>query len=1154
LAHSENRGLAAARNTGIRNARGRYVALLDDDDLFYPDHLETALETLRSGWEIVYTDAVRAEYGKVGDSYELIKKHVPYSIDFDRSKLLIGNIAPVNCFVFERETGIKAGLFDETFSVLEDWEFWLRLSTRAPFHHIRKQTVQVNWRTDGTTMTSSRQAEFIMSRSRIYQRYQHEIAEIPDRGAITQELNAIWSQDNPKEYNRVSSTTVNPKKVSIIILTFNELKYTRKCVESIEKHTPEPHEIIFVDNCSKDGTSKWLKNIVKNNSHCQLIENKKNLGFPKGCNQGINASSGEYILLLNNDVVVTEHWLSGMLECIHSAPDIGIVGPMTNSISGPQKVPAVGYSSVEDLSVYAREFRIANRNRRIPCRRIVGYCMLFRRQLIKEIGLLDESFGSGNFEDDDFCLRASLAGYRNVIAGDVFIHHYGSRSFIGNRIDYGASLGGNRKVFTEKWGGKDIVERFGKKLIIENAISRADEFHRKGNIDKATASMLEGLQQAPDNRGLYLELAEILIDAKHHNDALGILESMPQGGSDAKQLALLGCCEEGLGNDKKAKEYTERALDVDPSMPLALNVLGMVALRKGEQDIAEGLFRKAIESDPGYGEPYANLGSLKWAAGEQLEALALLERGFILSPTAGDVVTAYHSAVTETKSFARAEPVFREANALYPNDRRIAFLLIAVLIEQEKHGLAMQEIEKAMMQFGIDDGILSAALKVRGKTRPLDIRPGSKRSSLSVCMIVKNEEVNLPRCLMSVKPVADEIIVVDTGSTDKTRDIAEALGAKVFDFPWTNDFSEARNYSLSKASGGWILVLDADEVVSSLDHDKLKKLIRKATGKRVAYTMVTRNYTDQAGTKDWSANEGAYMREEAGRGWIPSPKARIFVNDTRVKFVNPVHELVEPTLQALGIKLQTCDVPVHHYGRLNRDKLIAKGKEYYRMGISKLEKTKGGYSALRELAIQAAEIGEYADAVNGWEKVLELKPNDADALMNMGFAFLMMRRYDKVVEHSRKAMELDPDLREAALNYAAAELIAGDVGKAVSTLEGILEKHPDYPPAMGRLVAACIISGRKEKGLRYLDRLKTKGFECAGMLEEQSRAFFSEGKIEQAALLLEAGIENGLGNGQIHALLAECKQKLMKRPPVYGAGGSPRRVTVPPAMGGVVSG
>ena len=351
----------------------------------------------------------------------------------------------------------------------------------------------------------------------------------------------------------------------------------------------------------------------------------------------------------------------------------------------------------------------------------------------------------------------------------------------------------------------------------------------------------------------------MLIDAKRYNDALGILESAHQACADARRLALLGYCEEGLGHDENAQEYAERALTIDSSMPLALNVVGVVAYKNGEKDTAEGLFKKAIESDPGFGESYTNLGSLKWAAGEHIEALDLFERGFILSPTVGDVVTAYHSAVAETNSFARAEPVFREANALHPNDKRIAFLMIAVLIKQEKHELAMQVIEQAMMQFGIDDGILAAALDVRAKTGPLAIRSGSKRKSLSLCMIVKNEELNLAKCLMSVKPVVEEIIVVDTGSTDKTKAIASALGAKVFDFPWTNDFSEARNYSLSKASGDWILVLDADEVISHLDHGKLKTIVKNTAGKRIAYTLVTRNYTNQAGSRGWTANEGLML-------------------------------------------------------------------------------------------------------------------------------------------------------------------------------------------------------------------------------------------------------------------------------------------------------
>ena len=98
-------------------------------------------------------------------------------------------------------------------------------------------------------------------------------------------------------------------------------------------------------------------------------------------------------------------------------------------------------------------------------------------------------------------------------------------------------------------------------------------------------------------------------------------------------------------------------------------------------------------------------------------------------------------------------------------------------------------------------------------------------------MIVKDEENDLVKCLRSVKPVVDEMIVVDTGSTDRTKDIATALGAKVFEFPWENDFSAARNFSISQAKGDWILALDADEVISPLDHASLLALTKEGSPK-----------------------------------------------------------------------------------------------------------------------------------------------------------------------------------------------------------------------------------------------------------------------------------------------------------------------------------
>ena len=177
----------------------------------------------------------------------------------------------------------------------------------------------------------------------------------------------------------------------------------------------------------------------------------------------------------------------------------------------------------------------------------------------------------------------------------------------------------------------------------------------------------------------------------------------------------------------------------------------------------------------------------------------------------------------------------------------------------------MTKIEDALALFGLDEGTLNAALAVREKIGPLQIEKSSKKSTLSLCMIVKNEEKHLVRCLRSVRDVVDEMIIVDTGSTDKTIDIAKVFGAKVFDFPWTGDFSAARNHSLAQATGDWILVLDADEVISARDFDELKALIRKRTPSPVAYSIVTRNYMNNMSVIGWTPKDGQYPEEAGAR-------------------------------------------------------------------------------------------------------------------------------------------------------------------------------------------------------------------------------------------------------------------------------------------------
>jgi FkbM family methyltransferase len=233
---------------------------------------------------------------------------------------------------------------------------------------------------------------------------------------------------------------------SIVILTHNQLEYTRQCVDSIRRYTDEAYELIFVDNASTDGTGDYLRSL----SGVKVITNPENRGFPAAANQGIQAAAGRQVLLLNNDTVVTTGWLQRLLRTLASDPRIGLVGPCSNRVSGEQQVEA-GYEDLAGLDGFAWEWGKRHNRAVADTDRLVGFCLLVRREVFDRVGLLDERFGLGCFEDDDLCLRALRAGYRAVIARDAFVHHFGGRTFVGSGVDFAGLMQKNEQLFRAKW-------------------------------------------------------------------------------------------------------------------------------------------------------------------------------------------------------------------------------------------------------------------------------------------------------------------------------------------------------------------------------------------------------------------------------------------------------------------------------------------------------------------------------------------------------------------------------------------------------------------------------------------------------------------------------------------------------------------------------
>jgi GT2 family glycosyltransferase len=244
--------------------------------------------------------------------------------------------------------------------------------------------------------------------------------------------------------------------VSIIMLTFNQLAMTRQCVESLTAHTDHDYELIVVDNGSADGTKEYLEQLAAERANIKLIFNEKNVGFSKANNQGMRIAKGDYILLLNNDVILVDGWLDRLLLCLDSDPGIGMVGPATNNAVARQVVEQkVNYDDA-DIQRFACMQLLNNAGQWFPVHRIIGFCMLVKKEVIEKIGMLDERFGPGGFEDYDFCLRVNQAGYKIMVVSDVFVYHVGGQGYHKNNLDYAKLREQNVQIFIEKWCRKAL--------------------------------------------------------------------------------------------------------------------------------------------------------------------------------------------------------------------------------------------------------------------------------------------------------------------------------------------------------------------------------------------------------------------------------------------------------------------------------------------------------------------------------------------------------------------------------------------------------------------------------------------------------------------------------------------------------------------------
>jgi GT2 family glycosyltransferase/glycosyltransferase involved in cell wall biosynthesis len=241
-------------------------------------------------------------------------------------------------------------------------------------------------------------------------------------------------------------------KVTIVIVSYNNRALTEACIQSVLRNSMHPNlEVIVVDNASGDDSAAMLQAI--DDPRVQVILNRENLGFAAANNQALRIAGGEFLVLLNNDTVVPRGWLPRMLRQLRD-PEVGIAVAATN-FSGNESRIRVPYQTIEDMHFFAEEYMRQHAGERFDIRVAAMYCVGMRRDVFARVGELDEQFGIGMFEDDDYSHRVREAGLRVICAEDVFVHHIGQASFSKLAPDvYEALWKKNQAHFEAKWGTK----------------------------------------------------------------------------------------------------------------------------------------------------------------------------------------------------------------------------------------------------------------------------------------------------------------------------------------------------------------------------------------------------------------------------------------------------------------------------------------------------------------------------------------------------------------------------------------------------------------------------------------------------------------------------------------------------------------------------
>lgn len=466
LTHARNRGLAAARNTGIGAATGTLIAYLDDDDVFYPNHLSTLVKCFTDDSTVLaYTDGYCAHQDQddtAPTGYVTVKRELVYHDEFNRDELLVRNYIPVCCIMHRKWMVDKVGLFDEQLFAHEDHDLWLRASRLFDFKHVSAVTCEYRQRGDGSNMTASKLKDFFQAIARIYHKRRFLVAGRPDILARQEaELRRFYvrymssvGRDAYIQDMQAEIAKIDLASVSVIIPVHNNWSLTRQCIEGIlQTQADHSVEVLAIDNASTDETPQGLDQLVRRHPQIRVLSNDRNESFARASNQGARAAQGKYLLFLNNDTVPHPGWLDALLSAAQNDPSCGAFGSRLLYPDGTIQHAGIVFVNGFPQHIHRgqpREYPAAMESRDYPA--VTGACLLIAKDLFLRLGGFDEDYPM-YVEDVDLCLRVWEAGLRVSYCTDSVLTHYEGAS---NRstAERDANVMAGMRYFHDKWAAR----------------------------------------------------------------------------------------------------------------------------------------------------------------------------------------------------------------------------------------------------------------------------------------------------------------------------------------------------------------------------------------------------------------------------------------------------------------------------------------------------------------------------------------------------------------------------------------------------------------------------------------------------------------------------------------------------------------------------